>query len=393
MMEKPVILTVFGTRPEAVKMAPLVKRINDSKDFISRVCVTAQHRQMLDQVLEVFHIEPDYDLNIMKSRQTLADITKLALEGIGNVLEESKPDMVLVHGDTLTTFAASLASFFCKIPVGHVEAGLRTFDKYSPWPEEMNRRLTGCIADLHFAPTQTNYNNLVKEGVNPEVIHITGNTVIDALQTTINENHVFDDKVMKVLDFTGKRVIAVTAHRRENLGKPLENICLALKTIVSKYPDVDIVWPVHLNPAVRDTARSVLEGLPQIHLTEPANVLDMHNLMARSCLVLTDSGGLQEEAPSLGKPVLVMRNETERPEAVQAGTVKVIGTEFDKIVKETSMLLDDNNEYRRMAHSVNPYGDGKASARILEAIRYWFGITNMKPEPFQACKQSATVET
>lgn len=393
MMEKPVILTVFGTRPEAVKMAPLVKRINDSKDFISRVCVTAQHRQMLDQVLEVFHIEPDYDLNIMKSRQTLADITKLALEGIGNVLEESKPDMVLVHGDTLTTFVASLASFFCKIPVGHVEAGLRTFDKYSPWPEEMNRRLTGCIADLHFAPTQTNYNNLVKEGVNPEVIHITGNTVIDALQTTINENHVFDDKVMKVLDYTGKRVIAVTAHRRENLGKPLENICLALKTIVSKYPDVDIVWPVHLNPAVRDTARSVLEGLPQIHLTEPANVLDMHNLMARSCLVLTDSGGLQEEAPSLGKPVLVMRNETERPEAVQAGTVKVIGTEFDRIVKETSMLLDDNNEYRRMAHSVNPYGDGKASARILEAIRYWFGITNMKPEPFQACKQSATVET
>jgi len=389
MTKKPVILTVFGTRPEAVKMAPLVKKINDSKDFISRVCVTAQHRQMLDQVLEVFHIEPDYDLNIMKSRQTLADITKLALEGIGKVLEESKPDMVLVHGDTLTTFAASLASFFCKIPVGHVEAGLRTFDKYSPWPEEMNRRLTGCIADLHFAPTQTNYDNLVKEGVSPAAIHITGNTVIDALQTTINKNHVFDDKVMRLLDFTGKRIIAVTAHRRENLGKPLENICLALKTIVSKYSDVEIVWPVHLNPEVRDTARSVLDGIPQVHLTEPANVLDMHNLMARSCLVLTDSGGLQEEAPSLGKPVIVMRNETERPEAVQAGTVKVIGTDFDRIVMETSMLLDDNNEYRRMAHSVNPYGDGKASVRILEAIRYWFGITNMKPEQFQACNGPA----
>lgn len=384
MRGKPVILTVFGTRPEAVKMAPLVKKINDSQDFISKVCVTAQHRQMLDQVLDVFRIVPAYDLNIMKNRQTLADITKLALEGIGQVLDELKPDMVLVHGDTLTTFAASLAAFFGKIPVGHVEAGLRTYDKYSPWPEEMNRTLTACIADLHFAPTRTNYNNLIREGINPDAIHITGNTVIDALKTTVSKNHVFDDKKLRDLDFTGKRVIAVTAHRRENLGKPLENICVALKSIVLKYSDVEIVWPVHLNPAVRETAEGILKDIPRICLTEPVNVLDMHNLMAKSHLVLTDSGGLQEEAPSLGKPVLVMRNETERPEAVQAGTVKVIGTDTGRIINETSILLDDDNEYRRMAQSVNPYGDGNASERIFEAIRYWFGMTDKKPEPFQA---------
>lgn len=383
MKKKPVVLTVFGTRPEAVKMAPLVKTIAASEDFVSKVCVTAQHREMLDQVLEIFGIAPDYDLDIMKSRQTLGGIARMALEGLEKVIEALKPDMVLVHGDTSTTFVASLAAFYAKIPVGHVEAGLRTFDKYSPFPEEMNRKLTGCIADLHFAPTQTNYNNLIREGVHPDTIHITGNTAIDALRTTILQDYTFDDPTLKKLNFSGKRVITVTAHRRENLGKPLENVFHALEVIVQKYPDVEIVYPVHLNPAVQEPAKAILGEIDRVHLIHPIQVQDMHNLMSRSYLVLTDSGGLQEEAPSLGKPVLVARNETERPEAVQAGTVKVIGTELDRVVQETSLLLEDFNEYQKMARSINPYGDGHASERILEAIRYHFQLTDKRPEPFQ----------
>jgi len=382
MNKKPVILTIFGTRPDAVKMAPLVRTIEKSDDFISKVCVTAQHRQMLDQVLRIFDIKPDYDLDIMKDRQTLGGVTKTALEGLEDVLAKLKSDIVLVHGDTTTAFTASLAAFYAKIPVGHVEAGLRTYDKYFPYPEEMNRKLTGCIADLHFAPTITNYNNLIKEGVNPESIHITGNTVIDALKVLVSENYSFENDYLNKIDYTEKRIIAVTAHRRENLGKPLENICLAFKEIVQKYPDVEIVYPVHLNPAVQETVRSILGNLPRIHLLDPIQVRDMHNLMSRSYLVLTDSGGLQEEAPSLGKPVLVLRNETERPEAVKAGTVKVIGTDTQRIVKETELLLNDKAEYQRMAHSVNPYGDGHASERILQAVRYWFGMTDKKPESF-----------
>lgn len=383
MKKKPVVLTVFGTRPEAVKMASLVKTIAASEDFVSKVCVTAQHREMLDQVLEIFGIAPDYDLDIMKSRQTLGGIARMALEGLEKVIEALKPDMVLVHGDTSTTFVASLAAFYAKIPVGHVEAGLRTFDKYSPFPEEMNRKLTGCIADLHFAPTQTNYNNLIREGVHPDTIHITGNTAIDALRTTILQDYTFDDPTLKKLNFSEKRVITVTAHRRENLGKPLENVFHALKVIVQKYPDVEIVYPVHLNPAVQEPAKAILGEIDRVHLIHPIQVQDMHNLMSRSYLVLTDSGGLQEEAPSLGKPVLVARNETERPEAVQAGTVKVIGTELDRVVQETSLLLEDFNEYQKMARSINPYGDGHASERILEAIRYHFQLTDKRPEPFQ----------
>lgn len=381
-MKKPVILTIFGTRPEAIKMAPLVKTVERSDYLVSKVCVTAQHRQMLDQVLDIFGINPDYDLNIMKEGQTLSGITNLVLDGVERVLGELKPDMVLVHGDTTTTFAAALAAFYCKIPVGHVEAGLRTYDKYFPFPEEMNRKLTGCIADIHFAPTRSNFNNLVREGVNPENIYITGNTAIDALRSTVFEDYEFENKLLKNIDFKNKRIIAVTAHRRENLGEPLRNICYALREIKQKYDNVEIIYPVHLNPLVQEPVREILEGIPGIHLTEPVQVLDMHNLLARSYLVLTDSGGLQEEAPSLGKPVLVLRNETERPEAVEAGTVKVVGTDKDNIVKETFRLLDDETEYKRMAHSVNPYGDGHASERIVEAIRYWFGLTDKKPEPF-----------
>lgn len=381
-MKKPVILTIFGTRPEAIKMAPLVKTVERSDYLVSKVCVTAQHRQMLDQVLDIFGINPDYDLNIMKEGQTLSGITNLVLDGVERVLGELKPDMVLVHGDTTTTFAAALAAFYCKIPVGHVEAGLRTYDKYFPFPEEMNRKLTGCIADIHFAPTRSNFNNLVREGVNPENIYITGNTAIDALRSTVFEDYEFENELLKNIDFKNKRIIAVTAHRRENLGEPLRNICYALREIKQKYDNVEIIYPVHLNPLVQEPVREILEGIPGIHLTEPVQVLDMHNILARSYLVLTDSGGLQEEAPSLGKPVLVLRNETERPEAVEAGTVKVVGTDKDNIVKETFRLLDDETEYKRMAHSVNPYGDGHASERIVEAIRYWFGLTDKKPEPF-----------
>jgi UDP-N-acetylglucosamine 2-epimerase (non-hydrolysing) len=376
------IMTVFGTRPEAIKMAPLVKELTRSNILDSQVCVTAQHRQMLDQVLDIFKIKPDYDLNIMQDRQTLADITTRAVEGLYDVFREAKPDMVLVHGDTTTTFAASLAAFYARIKVGHVEAGLRTYDKYSPYPEEMNRKLTGAIADLHFAPTIANKENLLKENVDEKSIYVTGNTVIDALSSTVSEYYEFTDPFLKTFDFDKKRVILVTAHRRENIGQPLNDICTALRRLCDDISDVSIIYPVHLNPVVRETADRILGGHERIHLINPLNVQDMHNLMNRSILIMTDSGGLQEEAPSLGKPVLVLRNETERPEAVRAGTVKLLGTDTKIIYNEARRLLDDSDEYQRMAKAVNPYGDGQASKRIVEALIYYFKLSDKKPDDF-----------
>jgi len=333
------VMTVFGTRPEAIKMAPLVKELEKYENIDSKVCVTAQHRQMLDQVLEIFDIVPDFDLNIMKDRQTLLGITTRGLEGLSEVFERENPDIVLVHGDTTTTFIGSLAAFYNKIAVGHVEAGLRTYDKYSPFPEEMNRKLTGTIADIHFAPTNSNKENLLKENISENDIYITGNTVIDALKTTVNEDYIFENEDLREINFSQKRVIAVTAHRRENLGEPLEHICTALKMLADKYEDVEVVYPVHLNPAVQEVAERILGTHERVHLIQPVDVQEMHNLMDRAYMVMTDSGGLQEEAPSLGKPVLVLRNETERPEAVTAGTVMLAGTDTDTIVKKGYLLF------------------------------------------------------
>ena len=376
-MKKIKVMTVFGTRPEAIKMAPLVKELEKNEKIESIVCVTAQHRQMLDQVLAIFNIKPDYDLDIMKDRQTLISITTNVLQGLDEVLKQAKPDIVLVHGDTSTTFVGALAAFYNQIPVGHVEAGLRTYDKYSPFPEEMNRCLTGRIADLHFSPTISNRNNLIKEAIDDKDIYITGNTVIDALKTTVSKKYKLCSSMDKV-DFS-KRVILVTAHRRENLGEPLENICRALKRIVTDFNDVELVYPVHLNPAVRETVNKYLADMDRVHLIDPIDVRDMHNAMDRSFMIMTDSGGLQEEAPSLGKPVLVLRNETERPEAVEAGTVKVAGVCEDVIYDMAKKLLTDENEYSSMAHAVNPYGDGEASRRTVEAILYHFGMGD-RPE-------------
>ena len=368
-MSKIKVMTIFGTRPEAIKMAPLVKELEKNSDKIeSIVCVTAQHRQMLDQVLEIFDIKPDYDLIIMKDRQTLVEIVTRSLEGLDKVMKEAKPDIVLVHGDTSTTFVGSLAAFYNQIAVGHVEAGLRTYNKYFPFPEEVNRRITGVIADMHFAPTKRNENNLLNENVSPEDIFITGNTVIDALNTTVREDYEFKDECLKNLDWDNKRVIVMTAHRRENLGEPLENICNAVRDIVLKHEDVEVVYPVHLNPVVRETASRILGDLDRVKLIDPVNADELHNAIKRGYLVLTDSGGLQEEAPSLGKPVLVLRNETERPEAIDAGTVKIAGVNRDVIFNLTDELLTDKEEYDKMAKAVNPYGDGKASERIVKAI-------------------------
>ncbi len=381
-MKKLKVMPIFGTRPDAVKMAPLVKELQKCPDIDTVVCVTAQHRQMLDQVLEIFQIKPEHDLDIMLQRQTLEQITARTLDGLSCVFENEKPDIVLVHGDTSTCFVASLAAFYKKIPVGHVEAGLRTFDKYSPFPEEMNRKLTGALAELHFAPTAANKRNLLNEGVLPEKIYVTGNTVIDAMQTTVKSEYVFQSEALRSIDLKGRRVIAVTAHRRENLGEPLEQICLAIKDIADSYEDVCVIYAVHLNPAVRETAFRILGNNPRVHLVDPLDVEDMHNLMDRSYMIMTDSGGLQEEAPSLGKPVLVLRKETERPEAVQAGTVKLAGIERDNIMRLASQLLDDPAEYDKMAKAVNPYGDGKASERIVKALLYEYGISKEKPAEF-----------
>jgi len=366
------VITVFGTRPEAIKMAPLVKELETRPEIKSVVAVTAQHRDMLDQVLDIFNIKPDYDLNIMKQRQTLTDITSNVLCGLYDVINKEKPDIVLVHGDTTTTFAGALAAFYNQVPVGHIEAGLRTYDKYSPFPEEMNRKMTTAIATLHFAPTVMNKNNLLKENVNEKDIFITGNTVIDALKTTVKDDFVFSDETVNNLDFS-KKVVVVTAHRRENLGEPLRNICRALKRLATDFKEeVQIVYPVHLNPAVREVAFDILGNTENIHLIEPLDVCQLHNLMARSYMILTDSGGLQEEAPSLGKPVLVLRHETERPEAIEAGTVKLAGVIEDDIYLMAKTLLTDSDAYNKMAHAVNPYGDGLASKRSVDAIIDYF---------------------
>lgn len=381
-MKKLKVMPIFGTRPDAVKMAPLVKALEKVQEIETIVCVTAQHRQMLDQVLDLFEIKPSHDLDIMQDRQTLEQITTRALEGLSGVFDRERPDIVLVHGDTSTCFVAALAAFYRKIPVGHVEAGLRTFDKYSPYPEEMNRKLAGALADLHFAPTSANRTNLLREGVSSDKIYVTGNTALDALKTTVIKNYPFQNGSLKQIDFSGKRIITVTAHRRENLGEPLEQICLALNDIATKYKDVNIIYTVHLNPVVRETAYRLLGSNSRIHLIEPLDVQDMHNLMDRSYMVMTDSGGLQEEAPSLGKPVLVLRKETERPEAVSAGTVKLAGIERQTINTLAAQLLDNPEEYNRMAKTVNPYGDGSASERIVNAVLYKFNITKIKPSEF-----------
>jgi len=359
-------MTIFGTRPEAIKMAPVIKELEKFPGKIeSIVCVTAQHRQMLDQVLEIFRITPDFDLNIMQERQTLTQIVTRSLEKLDEIMKLTKPDIVLVHGDTSTTFVGSLAAFYNQIAIGHVEAGLRTHDKYSPYPEEVNRRLTSVMADFHFAPTELNRQNLLAENVPDDKIFVTGNTVIDALKTTVKDDYKFKDKTLANIDFTANRVIIMTAHRRENLGEPLENICLAVRDLAEKFDDIIVVYPVHLNPIVQETARKILGNHDRIKLIEPVNADELHNAIARGYLVLTDSGGLQEEAPSLGKPVLVLRSETERPEAVSAGTVKIAGTNRDSIFKLASELLQNQASYDKMANAANPYGDGNASERLV----------------------------
>ncbi|WP_226618618.1 non-hydrolyzing UDP-N-acetylglucosamine 2-epimerase [Cytobacillus firmus] len=380
-MKKPIkVLTIFGTRPEAIKMAPLVLELEKNPEYFeSVVAVTAQHRQMLDQVMDIFSIKPDFDLDIMKDRQTLTDVTIRSLQGLDNVMKEVKPNIVLVHGDTTTTFVASLAAFYNQIVVGHVEAGLRTWNKYSPFPEEMNRQLTGSIADLHFAPTEKSSENLLNENKKRESIFVTGNTAIDALKTTIKENYHHE-----ILNRIGNdRLILLTAHRRENLGQPMKSMFRAIKRIIEETPDVQVVYPVHLNPAVRETANEILGGHPRIHLIEPLDVIDFHNFASRAFLILTDSGGVQEEAPSLGVPVLVLRDTTERPEGIEAGTLKLAGIIEDDIYRHTKELLTNHSIYDQMAKASNPYGDGNASFRIAQSIRYYFGQINEKPRDFR----------
>lgn len=363
-MNKLKVMTVFGTRPEAIKMAPLIKELEKRDNIDSIVCVTAQHREMLDQVLEIFNINPDYDLNLMKSNQTLTSITANVLEELNTVINEVKPDIVLVHGDTTTTLSASLAAFYNQCKVGHVEAGLRTYNKYSPYPEEINRQVTGVIADLHFAPTNESKKNLIKEGKCESDIYVTGNTAIDALKTTVKSNY-----TNEIIDKIGNdRIILLTAHRRENLGDTMKNMFLAIKKIVEEFDDVQVVYPVHLNPKVRDVADEILGDNKKIHLIEPLNVVDFHNFMEKSYIIMTDSGGIQEEAPSLGKPVLVLRDTTERPEGVEAGTLKLVGTNKDNIYEATKELLTDKEVYKAMSTASNPYGDGFASKYIVDII-------------------------
>lgn len=368
-MQKIKVMTIFGTRPEAIKMAPVVLELQKHPDEIeSIVTVTAQHRQMLDQVLETFNITPDYDLNIMKDRQTLIDVTVNALQGLDKVMKEAKPDIVLVHGDTTTTFVGSLAAFYNQIAIGHVEAGLRTHNKYSPYPEEMNRQLTGVMADLHFAPTEQSRQNLLKENKNPDTIFVTGNTAIDALKTTVKEQYSHP-----ILEKIGSdRMILLTAHRRENLGEPMRHMFRAIKRLLQEHDDVQVIYPVHLNPAVREVANEILGNDPRIHLIEPLEVFDFHNFAARSYMILTDSGGVQEEAPSLGKPVLVLRDTTERPEGIAAGTLKLAGTNEENIYRLAKELLEDEEAYNQMAKASNPYGDGFASRRIVDALLTYF---------------------
>jgi len=371
-MNKLRVMSIFGTRPEAIKMAPLVKALEQNEQIDSLVCVTAQHRKMLDQVLEIFDIVPDYDLDIMKDRQSVTGITTRVLEGLGQVIQDAQPDIVLVHGDTTTTFAGALAAFYNKVKIGHVEAGLRTYNKHEPFPEEMNRVLTTSLADLHFAPTSKARDNLLKEGIKEDTIFVTGNTAIDALKLTLDDSHVFDEPILNSIDFENNRVITVTAHRRENLGEPLKQICLAILHIVENYEDVEVVYPVHMNPVVRETVYSILGSHPRIHLIEPINIKDMHNLLNKSYMVMTDSGGLQEEVPSMGKPVLVLRNVTERPEGIEAGTLKLAGTDKETIIALADELLDSSQAYNKMAKATNPFGNGRASEYIVKAILLLF---------------------
>ncbi len=363
------VMSIFGTRPEAIKMAPLVKELEKREEVKSIVCVTAQHREMLDQVLNTFDIKPDYDLNIMKQGQTLADVTTRALIGLEEVIKEVKPDIVLVHGDTTTTFAGALAAFYNQVVIGHVEAGLRTDDKYSPYPEEMNRQCVDRMTDLYFAPTEISKNNLLKENISEEKIYVTGNTAIDAMSTTVDEDYVHPD-----LEWIkpNEKMILLTAHRRENLGEPMRHIFKAVKRIVDEFSDIKVIYPIHMNPKVREVASEVFDGCDRIRLIEPLEVFDFHNFQNKSYIILTDSGGIQEEAPSLGKPVLVLRDTTERPEGIEAGTLKLVGTDEEVIYEETKKLLTNINEYDKMSKASNPYGDGHASEIIVDAIVKYF---------------------
>lgn len=373
------VMTVFGTRPEAIKMAPLVLELQKHPAIKSITTVTAQHREMLDQVLDIFNIQPDYDLNIMHRGQTLNDITVEVLNQLRDVLQKEKPDMILTHGDTTTTFAASLAAFYEKIAIGHVEAGLRTWNKYSPYPEEMNRQMTDALADLYFAPTNQSKQNLLKENHPADNIFVTGNTAIDALKQTVHEGYHHD-----VLDQINpkNKVILVTMHRRENQGEPMRRVFKTIRKVVDQEPDVEVIYPVHLSPAVQEAAHEELGNDPRIHLIDPLDVVDFHNLAAKSTFIMTDSGGVQEEAPALGKPVLVLRDTTERPEGIQAGTLKLVGTESQKVEEWMNKLLHDQDAYDQMSHAKNPYGDGEASRRIVEAIEYYYGIKKERPEEF-----------
>lgn len=377
------VMAIFGTRPEAIKMAPVVRELLKHPEIETKVCLTAQHREMLDQVVDLFQLPVDYDLDIMKQGQSLYDITDRVLLGLKEVLEKEKPDLVLVHGDTTTTFSATLAAFYQQIDVGHVEAGLRTGNMYSPFPEEANRRLTSVLTTLHFAPTETARQNLLKENQKDDRIFTVGNSVIDALLATVKKDYVFEDKELQDIE-EHKRIILVTTHRRENLGEPMRNVYRALRRLVETVPDTEVVFPVHRNPLVRQAVKEVLDGVPGIHLVDPIEYEPFTNLMARSAIILTDSGGIQEEAPSLGKPVLVLRDTTERPEAVASGTVKLVGTDEDKVYNTAYKLLTDEVAYREMAESINPYGDGHTSERIVQAILYFYGISEKKPSVFIA---------
>ncbi len=380
-MKKIKVMTVFGTRPEAIKMAPLVLKLKQNSDrFETVTVVTAQHREMLDSVLEIFKIKPDYDLNIMKERQTLSGITGLVLKLLDDIIEKEAPDIILVHGDTTTTFSASLSAFYHQTTIGHVEAGLRTWNKYSPWPEEMNRQMTDDLADLYFAPTDKSKENLLKENHHEKGIFVTGNTAIDALKSTVSKDYHHD--ILDIID-PDKKMILITMHRRENQGEPMRQVFTAMKNVVEKHDDIELIYPVHLNPVVQQTAQEILGDVDRVHLIEPLDVVDFHNLASKSYFIMTDSGGVQEEAPSLGKPVLVLRDTTERPEGVDAGTLKLVGTDAEVVQREMSNLIENKDEYERMANAKNPYGDGKASERILDSISYYFGQTTKAPSEFE----------
>ncbi|WP_187287410.1 non-hydrolyzing UDP-N-acetylglucosamine 2-epimerase [Gottschalkia acidurici] len=367
-MNKIKVLTVFGTRPEGIKMAPIIKKLNENENIIHKACVTGQHREMLDQVLEIFNIVPDYDLNIFQSGQTLTEITTRSLEGLESIIKEFEPDILLVQGDTTTVFSGALAGFYNGVKIGHVEAGLRSGDLYSPFPEEANRKLTGVVTNFHFAPTETSKRNLLSEGYEEEKIYITGNTSIDALLQVVSDDYKFENDLLNNLDYKNKKIILLTSHRRENLGTPMENIFTAMKEVVEKNEDVEVVFPIHLNPRVREIANGILSNHDRIHIIEPLDYLPFANLQAKTYLIVTDSGGIQEEAPTLGKPVLVVRKETERPEGIESGTAKLLGLEKEDIFREVDLLVNNKDEYEKMANAVNPYGDGKASDRIVEII-------------------------